>query len=99
MTALSSYRKIIEAKGRRYFCVHRRASAAQHVVNAIIDEIDEEAFLYNEHLQSVLCHDGVLKVGKCAFNGCSSLQRVKMPGVKIGQDFHLFRPLESFFTS
>jgi hypothetical protein len=67
--------------------VYTGGRAPQHVVNAIIDEsveeIDDGAFRYNEHLKSVMCHDGLLKVGKWAFQSCRSLQRVKMPGVKI----------------
>ena len=67
--------------------VYTGGRAPQHVVNAIIDEsveeIDNDAFYNNRNLQSVVCHDGVLKVGKWAFGNCSSLQRVKMPGVKI----------------
>ena len=67
--------------------VYTGGRAPQHVVNAIIDEsvdkIDEEAFCDNRNLKSVVCHDRVLKVGRCAFYNCRSLQRVKMPGVKI----------------
>ena len=67
--------------------VYTGGRAPQHVVNAIIDEsvdkIDDDAFRNNRNLKSVVCHDGVLKVGTGAFNNCRSLQRVKMPGVKI----------------
>src|SRR6056300_1701960 len=67
--------------------VYTGGRAPQHVVNAIIDEsveeIDDDAFRYNPNLLSVVCHDGLLKVGKCAFFKCLSLQRIKMPGVKI----------------
>ncbi len=67
--------------------VYTGGRAPQHVVNAIIDEtvdeIDDEAFFNNPNLRSVVCHDGLLKVGKWAFFNCRSLQRVKMPGVKI----------------
>jgi hypothetical protein len=67
--------------------VYTGGRAPQHVVNAIIDEsveeIDEWAFDDNPNLKSVTCHDGLLKVGRWAFSGCRSLQRVKMPGVKI----------------
>ena len=68
--------------------------APQHVVNAIIDEsvdeIDNNAFDGNRNLKSVVCHDGLLKIGKWVFYNCSSLQRVKMPGVKIieGEGFY-----------
>jgi hypothetical protein len=61
------------------------------VWNAIIDEsvdkIDNHAFYNNAHLKSVVCHDGVLKVGKVAFYTCRSLQRVEMPGVKIIEEY------------
>jgi len=67
--------------------VYTGGVAPQHVVNAIIDEsveeIDNEAFRNNLNLKSVVCHGGLLKVGEDAFFNCSSLQRVKMPGVKI----------------
>jgi hypothetical protein len=67
--------------------VYTGGRAPQHVVNAIIDEsvdkIDDNAFLHNRNLRSVVCHDRLLKVGRCAFQGCRSLQRVNMPGVKI----------------
>ena len=70
------------------------AGERRSIHNAIIDESVEEiydnAFYSNPHLrtmafnlQSVVCHDGVLKVGKRAFGYCRSLQRVKMPGAKI----------------
>jgi hypothetical protein len=67
--------------------VYTGGRAPQHVVNAIIDEsvdkIDDDAFRGNPNLKSVVCHEGVLKVGKDAFEHCISLQRVKMPGVRI----------------
>jgi hypothetical protein len=66
--------------------VYTGGIAPLHVVNVIIDEsveeIDDEAFRNNRNLRSVVCHAGLLKVGKFAFHNCSSLQRVKMPGVK-----------------
>jgi hypothetical protein len=70
--------------------VYTGGRAPQHVVNAIIDEsveeIDDEAFANNPNLRSVVCHDRVLKVGEWVFYDCSSLQRVKMSGVKIIED-------------
>ena len=70
--------------------VYTGGIAPQHVVNAIIDEsveeIDDDAFRSHPNLQSVVCHDGLLKVGTSAFQSCRSLQRVKMPGVKIIED-------------
>ena len=70
--------------------VYTGGIAPQHVVNAIIDEsveeIDNDAFRNNHNLKSVVCHDGLLKVGKQAFQSCSSLQHIKMPGVKIIED-------------
>ncbi len=67
--------------------VYTGGQAPQHVVNAIIDEsvdkIDDDAFAENPNLRSVACHEGLLRVEKYAFDECSSLQRVKMPGVKI----------------
>jgi hypothetical protein len=75
--------------------VYTGGRAPQHVVNAIIDEsvdeIDDEAFRGNPNLQSVVCHEGVLKVGTDAFYTCRSLQRVKMPGVKIIEQLAFFR--------
>ena len=74
--------------------VYTGGIAPQHVVNAIIDEsvdkIDDDAFRGNPNLKSVACHDRVLKVSGWAFGNCSSLQRVKMPGVEIieGCAFH-----------
>jgi hypothetical protein len=74
------------AEGEDIF-VYTGGRAPQHVVNAIIDEsveeIDDIAFQGNRNLKSVVCHDGLLNVGKSAFQSCSSLQRVKIPGVKI----------------
>jgi hypothetical protein len=71
--------------------VYTGGIAPQHVVNAIIDEsveeIDNEAFYRHPNLQSVVCHAGLLKVGTKAFQNCSSLQRVKMPGAKIIETF------------
>jgi hypothetical protein len=67
--------------------VYTGGRAPQHVVNAIIDEsvnkIDDDAFAENPNLKSVVCHEGLLRVEKYAFDECSSLQRVKMPGAKI----------------
>ncbi len=67
--------------------VYTGGRAPQHVVNAIIDEsveeIDDEAFRNNRNLRSVACHDRVLKVGTYVFQSCSSLERIKMPGVKV----------------
>jgi hypothetical protein len=74
--------------------VYTGGRAPQHVVNAIIDEsveeIDNNAFYNNRNLKSVVCHDGVLKVRRWTFGNCRSLQRVKMPGVKIIEEraFH-----------
>ena len=74
--------------------VYTGGIAPLHVVNAIIDEsvdkIDNNAFRDNPNLQSVVCHDGLLKVGTGAFNHCSSLQRVKMPGVKIIKEYAFY---------
>ena len=74
--------------------VYTGGRAPQHVVNAIIDEsvdeIDDTAFYNNPNLRSVVFHDRVLKVGRWAFNKCSSLQRVKMPGVKIIEESAFF---------
>ena len=74
--------------------VYTGGQAPRDVVNAIIDEsveeIDDDAFSYNYNLKSVVCHDGVLKVGNGAFEYCRSLQRVKMPGVKIIEDGAFF---------
>ena len=67
--------------------VYNGGQAPQHAVNAIIDEsveeIDNHAFRDNPNLRSVACHDGLLKVGELAFYNCSSLQHIKMPGIKI----------------
>ena len=67
--------------------VYTGGRAPQHVVNAIIDEsvdkIDDNAFFNNKNLKSVVCHDGVLKIGKWSFGFCLSLQSIKMPGVKV----------------
>ncbi len=67
--------------------VYTGGRAPQHVVNAIIDEsvdkIENHAFRDNRNLKSVVCHDRLLKVGVWSFADCRSLQRVKMPGVKI----------------
>ena len=74
--------------------VYTGGRAPLHVVNAIIDEsveeIDDGAFRYNEHLKSVVCHDGVLKVGEGAFTDCSSLQRVKMSGVRTIEEYAFY---------
>ncbi len=74
--------------------VYTGGEAPQHVVNAIIDEsvdkIDDDAFFENPNLKSAVCHDGVLKVGRWAFGHCRSLQRVKMPGVKIMEGYAFY---------
>jgi hypothetical protein len=74
--------------------VYTGGRAPQHVVNAIIDEsvdkIDNDAFRRNRNLKSVVCHDGLLKVGEFAFGHCRSLQRVKMPGVKIIEKYAFY---------
>ena len=66
--------------------VYTGGRAPWRVVNAIIDEsveeIDNHAFRDNPNVKSVVCHDRVLKVGQWTFYN-SSLQRMKMPGVKI----------------
>ena len=60
--------------------VYTGGRAPQQVVNAIVDEsveeIDDDAFNNNRNLKSVVCHDGLLKVGTCAFNNCISLRSV-----------------------
>ena len=74
--------------------VYTGGRAPHHVVNAIIDQsvdkiggsfhpLSPDAFHDNQNLQSVVGHDGVLKVCEWAFGFCRSLQHVKMPGVKI----------------
>ncbi len=74
--------------------IYTGGRAPLHVVNAIIDEsveeIDYNAFRNNPNLRSVVCHDGLLKVGTGAFNHCRSLQRVKMPGVKIIEGYAFY---------
>ena len=74
--------------------VYTGGRAPQHVVNAIIDEsvdkIANDAFRDNPNLKTVVCHDGLLKVGESAFHNCNSLQRVKMPGVKIIEGYAFY---------
>ena len=74
--------------------VYTGGRAPQHVVNAIIDEsveeIDDNAFFENPNLKSAVCHDRVLTVGRWAFDNCRSLQRVKMPGVKIIEEYAFY---------
>ena len=69
------------------FFVYTGGQAPQHVLNAIVDEsvdkIDDDAFYDNLALRSVVCHDGLLRIGKGAFHGCSFLQRMNVSGVKI----------------
>ena len=56
----------------------------------MVEEVENHAFCDTRNLKSVVCHDRVLKVGRWAFGNCRSLQRLKMPGVKIIEEraFH-----------
>src|SRR6056300_1254953 len=74
--------------------VYTGGRAPRHVVNAIIDEsvdkIDDQAFDGHADLKSVVCHDGVLEVGKLAFYNCDSLQHIKIPGLRIIDEYAFY---------
>ena len=57
-----------------------------HVTHVIIDEalkfVRARAFEHHPNIEEVICHYGVEKIEKWAFNRCPRLRRVIMPGVK-----------------
>ena len=59
----------------------------RHVTHVLIDKalkfVPAWAFYNHFKIQEVICHDGVEKIEKYAFNNCPSLRRVIMPGVKV----------------
>ena len=58
---------------------------ATHVIidEASVRVIPEDAFSRNRNIVEVICDVNVKKVEKFAFNRCSSLRRVIMPGVEV----------------
>ena len=71
--------------------IYRGGRAPLHVTHArideSIDEIEENAFADCENLVQVDIHDGLRKVGKCAFWKCTSLQRINLKSiVEIGHN-------------
>ena len=59
----------------------------RHVTHFLIDKslkfVLDHAFFGHPNIEEVICHDGVIKIGKDAFHNCPRLRRVIMPGVKI----------------
>uniref|UniRef100_A0A7S2E6T2 Leucine-rich repeat domain-containing protein n=1 Tax=Ditylum brightwellii TaxID=49249 RepID=A0A7S2E6T2_9STRA len=55
-------------------------------VDASVRVIPEEAFYDNHSIVEVICGVNVKKVGEGAFDGCSSLRRVIMPGVEVVEE-------------
>ena len=78
---------IFDGRGRRK---KGRFKIPQHVSHVIIDRalksVPANAFWAHPNIQEVICHDGVLKIGKYAFYKCPSLRRVIMPSVKRVED-------------
>eukprot|EP00985_Skeletonema_marinoi_P028323 scaffold24547_cov73-Skeletonema_marinoi.AAC.2 len=64
------------------------------VTRVRIDEsvtvIPAQAFYNNRTIEEVECHDRVKTVEESAFNKCSSLRRVIMPGVEVVEDLAFF---------
>ena len=44
-----------------------------------VKEIAEEGFLYNETIKTLIIFDGVEKIGRKAFNGCTNLEEISLP--------------------
>ena len=44
-----------------------------------VKEIAEEGFLYNETIKSLIVLEGVEKIGRNAFNGCTNLEEISLP--------------------
>ena len=57
-----------------------------HVTHVLIAKalkfVPARAFMRHPNIQEVICHDGLVKIGKYAFYKCPSLRRIVMPGVK-----------------
>ena len=68
------------------FIYRRGRQVPQHIhvthvhvlIDKSVDEIEEDAFCYCEHLLQVDTHDGIRKIGKAAFNSCRSLRRINL---------------------
>ena len=58
-----------------------------HVTHVLIDKalkfVRASAFARHRKIIEMICHDGVEKIEEYAFNGCRSLRRVIIPGVKV----------------
>ena len=65
--------------------IYRGGRAPQHITHAIIDdsidEIDHEAFENCHHLVQVETHNGLRRIGMCAFRWCRSLRRINLKSV------------------
>ena len=55
---------------------------ATHIYVENIAAVRAHAFQGHENIREVICHDGVEKIEREAFNQCRRLRRVIMPGVK-----------------
>eukprot|EP00986_Skeletonema_menzelii_P002641 scaffold731_cov218-Skeletonema_menzelii.AAC.3 len=81
--------------------IYRGGRAPLHVthvrIDESVDEIEDYAFRYCEHLVQVETHDGLRKVGRVAFWGCRSLERINLKSaIEIGRyAFHECLYLES----
>lgn len=70
--------------------VYRGGRAPQHVTHVRIDKsvdvIEDDAFRDCERLVHVDTHDGIRKVGWCAFWNCKLLGRINLKSVRIIND-------------
>jgi hypothetical protein len=81
--------------------IYRGGRAPQHVTHALIDEsvdeIEDDSFRGCKHLLTVETHDGIRRVGACAFQHCESLRRINLKSAIEIDDcaFHNCYSLES----
>jgi hypothetical protein len=75
-----------QAEGDNVFVYTGQQVVPRNVTHVIIDRsvkiIPERAFSYRVHLVSVETHDGIEIIEAYAFDGCTSLRGIKLPGVR-----------------
>ncbi|KAK1743089.1 leucine-rich repeat domain-containing protein, partial [Skeletonema marinoi] len=64
--------------------------AIRVIVDESVNIIPAYAFKWNRTIVELICHVGVKKVGGWAFDRCSSLRRVIMPGVEVVEEDAFF---------
>jgi len=62
--------------------VPNNADVRHVIIDRSVKKIPARAFQQREYLVSVETHDEIGMIVGCAFNGCNSLRRIKLPGVR-----------------